>query len=198
LVFNIPTSPANGWSLDSLLSKTSEFLTSGTVAAAPTITAAQLEALCQNVNTAFNGVIDTMSWGGTKVKFTPVSHIGDLGGWLMRVPGVEPKIIADLTGSYGNTPEQYSLSQNYPNPFNPTTTIQFSLSAPAEVTIKVFNVIGQEVATLVNHAQYGTGTNAVEFNATNMPSGVYFYRINVTDNANQPLFQEVKKMVLLK
>ncbi|MBT8380015.1 MAG: T9SS type A sorting domain-containing protein, partial [Ignavibacteria bacterium] len=96
------------------------------------------------------------------------------------------------TNSTGNKlPDSYALSQNYPNPFNPSTTIQFSVPELSNVNIKVYNLIGQEIAVLVNE-QLQSGNYEVRFNAANMPSGVYFYRFQ-TDN-----FVETKKMLLTK
>jgi hypothetical protein len=88
-------------------------------------------------------------------------------------------------------PIQYSLSQNYPNPFNPSTTIKYSIQAPGLVKIKVFNILGAEVATLVNEIQTA-GNHQVSFNASRLSSGVYFYSIESGS------FRNVKKMVFLK
>lgn len=89
------------------------------------------------------------------------------------------------------TPLVYALSQNYPNPFNPSTRIQFSLPKASNVTLKVFNMLGQEVATLVS-GSLSAGDHDVTFNAKNLASGLYFYRLT----ADQ--FTSVKKMMLLK
>jgi photosystem II stability/assembly factor-like uncharacterized protein len=91
----------------------------------------------------------------------------------------------------GNKPLVYELAQNYPNPFNPTTKIEYSIPAQAQVVLKVYNVVGQEVATLVNEVQKA-GIHNVKFGASNLSSGVYFYRLTAGD------FTSVKKMVLLK
>jgi len=88
-------------------------------------------------------------------------------------------------------PAKYSLEQNYPNPFNPVTNIRFSIPEAGMVTVKVFNILGQEVTTLVNGYQ-NAGTYNVDFNAANLTSGVYFYSINT------PNFSSTKKMMLMK
>jgi hypothetical protein len=88
-------------------------------------------------------------------------------------------------------PARFNLQQNYPNPFNPTTTINYQLPTNSHVTLKVFDVLGREVATLVN-AQQTPGNHSVAFSARNLPSGVYFYRITAGN------FSEVKKLVLEK
>jgi hypothetical protein len=88
-------------------------------------------------------------------------------------------------------PKEYKLEQNYPNPFNPTTTIKYSIPKTSFVSLKIYNLIGEEVATLVNE-ENSIGNYEIEFNATSLPSGVYFYRIQADS------FVETKKMVLLK
>jgi hypothetical protein len=91
----------------------------------------------------------------------------------------------------GEVPSDYNLSQNYPNPFNPVTNIKFSIPNQGFVTLKVFNSLGKEVATLVNEVT-NTGTYVVDFDASNFTSGVYFYRLQ-SDN-----FSETKRMMLIK
>ena len=88
-------------------------------------------------------------------------------------------------------PSIYSLSQNYPNPFNPTTKIKYSIPNSGIVTLKVFNVLGKEVATLVNEEK-PAGSYEVEFNGNELPTGIYFYQLK-TGN-----YSETKKMILLK
>jgi len=88
-------------------------------------------------------------------------------------------------------PVSYKLDQNYPNPFNPTTTINFSIPRQSMVTLKIFNILGQEVKTLVNENK-APGNYSINFNASNLSSGVYFYSIK-TGN-----YYQVKKMMLLK
>jgi len=89
------------------------------------------------------------------------------------------------------TPQSFSLSQNYPNPFNPSTSIRFSNYTPENVTLKVYDLIGREVATLVNEF-LGAGTHEVKFDGQNFASGTYFYSLSSGEK------KEFKKMVLLK
>jgi N-acetylneuraminic acid mutarotase len=101
----------------------------------------------------------------------------------LAVVGVEP---------VNNTvPETYSLSQNYPNPFNPSTNIKFAVPQAGNVKMVIFDVMGREVATLVNEFR-PAGNYAVDFNASALSSGVYFYRINAGN------FTDTKKMILIK
>ena len=89
-------------------------------------------------------------------------------------------------------PQEFSLKQNYPNPFNPSTSITFDVAASNPVTIKIYNTLGQVVATLVDHRIYSPGTYKVEWNASMLSSGVYFYTLESNN-----IFVS-KKMVLLK
>jgi Secretion system C-terminal sorting domain len=91
----------------------------------------------------------------------------------------------------GDIPFEYSLHQNYPNPFNPSTEIRFDLKATQTVNLVVFNMLGKEVANLVNR-QMNAGSHSVSFNASDLSSGVYFYRIETE------AFTSMKKMVLVK
>lgn len=114
-------------------------------------------------------------------------------------------------GIWGNTildvqneesiPKQFVLSQNYPNPFNPETTISYTIpsnvkSETAKVTLKVYDLLGREVATLVDEYQqagnYNASFNVETLHATSLPSGVYFYRLQSGS------YSETKKMILLK
>jgi hypothetical protein len=90
-----------------------------------------------------------------------------------------------------NSVSDYRLSQNYPNPFNPSTSINFSIPNKANVSIKVFDLLGSQIAELVN-GEIEAGSYNIEFNATNLPSGIYFYKIQSNN------FSETKKMILLK
>lgn len=89
-------------------------------------------------------------------------------------------------------PKGYSLNQNYPNPFNPVTKIRFALPQSGNVTLKVFNAVGQVVAVLANNVFTNAGVKEIDFNGNGFASGIYFYSISVGD------FTQTKKMVLVK
>ncbi|MBE2226163.1 MAG: T9SS type A sorting domain-containing protein [Ignavibacteria bacterium] len=126
---------------------------------------------------------------------TGVSGSSNGGAWIWTEPlSVEP--------TSGSIPESYSLSQNYPNPFNPSTKIHFQIPAVETtrlakptawwvVSLRVYNALGSEVATLVNQ-QLAPGTYSATWNASNHPSGVYFYRLSAGE------FTETNKMILIK
>ena len=88
-------------------------------------------------------------------------------------------------------PEGFSLDQNYPNPFNPTTKIKFSIPELSFVTLKIFDVVGNEIETLVNQEE-PAGSYEVQFSAIDLPSGIYFYQLRAGN------FVETKKMILIK
>ena len=97
-----------------------------------------------------------------------------------------------MTGITGTElPISYSLSQNYPNPFNPTTLINYSLPKSGFAQLKVYDMLGREVATLVNKEQ-STGNYKIELNASHLTSGIYFYRLQSGS------FTETKKFILLR
>ena len=98
----------------------------------------------------------------------------------------------EMAGSGGESvPSGFSLAQNYPNPFNPTTTISFTLPEAGEVTLEVYNILGQRVTVLAD-GFFGAGTHQVTWDASNVSSGVYFYRLVAGS------FSESRKMLLMK
>jgi hypothetical protein len=93
------------------------------------------------------------------------------------------------------TPKNFNISQNYPNPFNPSTKIDFEIPVNGNISIKLFDISGKEVATIVNENKQA-GYYTVEFNASNLSSGTYFYRI--TSDNNGISYINTKKMLLIK
>ena len=114
------------------------------------------------------------------------NNIGSVSVWSVR---------QDITGvsDIGNiqTPTTFSLSQNYPNPFNPVTVINYSISEASFVSLKIFDIQGSEINTLVFQVMQ-TGNHSIEFNAKNLTSGVYFYQLKTNK------YVETRKMLLLK
>ena len=100
-------------------------------------------------------------------------------------------IVSIKDGSNSEIPETIKLEQNYPNPFNPATTISYSIPSTSHVRLSVFNILGQEVAVLINEVRE-TGFYNVEFSGVDLASGLYFYRLS-TEN-----FTQIKKMLLVK
>jgi len=149
-----------------------------------------------NPDPMYNDVEDTLNPGNPlpPAMGTLRNDMGHCGGpnstWWANT---WPNIITNVEDDYNNgiIPEQHSLSQNYPNPFNPVTTIRYSIPQTSNVLIKVFDILGNEIETLVNEEKT-VGTYEITWYAGNLPSGVYFYKLNAED------FVETKKMVLLK
>ena len=111
---------------------------------------------------------------------------------------IQPKSINTATGDtpvsidkFDEKPQDFSLSQNYPNPFNPVTIISYSLPNSGEVTLEVYSLLGQKLASLVSNRQ-SAGTHSIQFDASSLSSGVYFYRLKFDDRVM------IKKMTLLK
>jgi hypothetical protein len=98
---------------------------------------------------------------------------------------------SDIANVEVPAPNEFALMQNYPNPFNPTTNIQYAISSRQIVTLKVFDVLGKEIATLINEEK-PAGSYEIDFNANDLPSGIYFYKLQAND------FTQTKKMILLK
>ncbi len=97
-----------------------------------------------------------------------------------------------------NQPEEFSLSQNYPNPFNPTTNLSFIIGHTSFVSLKIYDILGNEVTTLINEVK-NPAKYDVEFNASGLPSGIYFYKLKtIPDGGHTGNFVEIKKMMLLK
>jgi len=99
--------------------------------------------------------------------------------------------VTDVKENKNITPKSFKLSQNYPNPFNPSTVITYSIPNESSVSLKIYNMIGQEVKTLVEENK-APGTYNVNFNASNLSSGVYFYSLRAGN------YYQVKKMMLIK
>ena len=128
-------------------------------------------------------VEQTLSNGRRRVRAYNLS-----GGIIWTSPEYSPKVAPEEIVEF---PENFTLSQNYPNPFNSQTVISYSLPEPSRVTLSIYNLLGQNIGTLVNEQQ-SAGQHTVTWVADQQPSGIYFYRLE-TDFAS-----ETKKMVLVK
>lgn len=132
-----------------------------------------------------------ISRGGAGVAVTAVVPIPPVSG-VIDIDGASYNgVLATGVEKIYGLPDNYFLSQNYPNPFNPSTVISFQLPVSSQATLKVFDVLGNEVAALVNEEK-PAGGYSIDFNASNFPSGIYFYRLQAGS------FVETKKMIFLK
>jgi predicted acyl esterase len=134
-------------------------------------------------------VLPTMKNGDHTVYFNSNSYIELPIINTSAAPNMS--VFAEEESIINNEPHKFSLSQNYPNPFNPSTMIEYTIAKNEQVQLKVFDLLGREVATLVNNMQV-PGSYNVNFNAQNLSSGIYFYRISTAS------FTDVKRMVLVK
>jgi hypothetical protein len=177
-------------------------------------TPAEAYAAVHAINVAFSGAFDTSSFGSGSKSPPPAGGFGatiltgvrsiSAQSVVIRGADNQPATLPSYAKPFNpEAPTKFELSQNYPNPFNPTTTIEFTLNEDAFVTLKIYDILGQEVATLLDREQLTSGANDVDFNASNMSSGVYYYRISV-ENVNDDglvtgqTLTQVKKMMLLK
>lgn len=144
---------------------------------------------------------------GLSTNCWDVQFVDQNNGWIAGEDGFifNARPVTTAAGVVEELPERYHLSQNYPNPFNPSTTIRFLIPTSAYVSLKVFNLLGQEVATLMNEVMK-PGSYEVTFDGTNLPSGVYFYPLQVYPDAvptrgdavGAGSFTVTKKLVLLR
>jgi len=162
----------------------------------------QLDTALRHINAAFSGAIDTVKFSDT-LKLTGTQRLVDVG--ILTATSVTPAVLVEQTakGAMDESlvPVQAALYQNYPNPFNPTTQIRFDLPVNMQVSITVFNLLGQEVQHLANNEPMEAGVHEVTFDGSNMASGVYFYRIMANGTEDQGVvtnYQTVKKMLLVK
>ncbi|MEK7263835.1 MAG: T9SS type A sorting domain-containing protein [Bacteroidota bacterium] len=156
--------------------------------------------ILQRINDDFSAPIETTNYAINKDKIVFTKNVylikllgiktASSSGIVKKVPGNREEEI--LFSSVSAEPNTILLSQNYPNPFNPTTAIGFSLLAVGNVSLKIYDVLGREVATLLNNEQIEAGEHEIQFDANGLPSGVYFYRLSAGE------FSETKKLVLMK
>jgi hypothetical protein len=132
---------------------------------------------------------------------TALMHAGDDGyalGDLNWFPAQKATWTLTDVKTEKSVPEEFALSQNYPNPFNPSTTVNYQLPKQSHVTLKVYNVLGQVVQTLVDGMQ-NAGYKSIKWNASAVASGMYFYRLEATSTSDPTKsFTQVKKMLMIK
>ncbi len=148
-----------------------------------------------------SGIIDTV-FTTKDTSFTFSQPWEGTYSWYIHIRDENTEIASADTFHFNFSPNGISddvrlpistiLKQNYPNPFNPLTKIEFELSSQTEVTLKIYNALGNEVRTLLDHVTLGAGKQEVVFQAHNLPSGTYYYRLTT------PTLNQTKEMVLIK
>ena len=195
----------NGKTVDTIMSQLNQYLGTG-VDPKGSATPSDYWCVAYWLNTAFNCPIDTIRWSCDKLLLKGCTILKTVPYLSAPQPGSVPAFTEPMhrTAASYTPPEHYELQQNYPNPFNPVTTISFTLPEDANVTLKVYNALGQEIATLLDHEEFSEGDNDVQFDASDFPSGVYFYRVTAQGLGDPDqgtvgqTYTSVKKMVLLK
>jgi hypothetical protein len=151
--------------------------------------------------TKFSDLIEDLGYSSSVVSMTDGHSIGAL-HWTDEIDSFDSDAsLSAIMAAYntataigGNesvTPVEFSLEQNYPNPFNPSTNIKFSLANSSRVKLVIYNIVGQEIATLLNENR-NAGTHEIQWDASSIPSGVYFYSLEAEG------FSQVRKMLFLK
>lgn len=136
-----------------------------------------------------------LTWGAMRDWTTPSLHVDGsqgVGTGALPFDPDDPCAGTAVRGGHNSLPTAFQLFQNYPNPFNPTTNIQFDLVNSSKVSLKVFNVLGEVVATLVGGEALSAGAHTYSFDASNLASGVYMYRLEANG------ISSTRKMVLMK
>ena len=184
-----------GFSLRDIVSLTDNFLTYSQEY--PVLDWNKLTLILRSINQSFLGPL-------TMVNQAPlvIGGVNPIDSATVLSPGGKTAVYDPMKfqpGTLDATPKSFALNQNYPNPFNPTTTMSFTLGEPSSVTLMVYNMLGQEVATLLPNIGMGSGEHSITFNGDNLASGVYFYKLTaLRAGTNNVLYQEIKKMILMK
>jgi SdrD B-like protein/type IX secretion system substrate protein len=200
LVYEEPNNPLSGMTLNQIAARADSNLTFWVGVQQGVY--ANLDSVIGKVNAAFTAPMDTVSFQSF-LRLTGVTSVKQI-PFLRPSPETPPIIVAPKTDRTEEPLPAYTLRQNYPNPFNPTTTIEFELARPSLVTLKVYNILGQEVATLLDREFMEDGPGGVDFDASGFASGVYFYRLiseGIPDEeggVSAGVSVIVKKMLLLK
>ncbi len=195
LIYNDPTSPLNGLTINQIALKADSAMTFYTKFSTGMFII--LEQTINRINRAFEGEIDTVSFGA-KTVFTGTRGLSEVnfltaGRTSSTVTLIERESLLDEESTF-EIPVQ-----NYPNPFNPKTIIEFKLNNDALVSLKVYDMLGREIAVLADDEMFDAGVNSVEFDGQNLAAGIYFYQLIVRDVDTQDLlFKTAKKMILNK
>jgi hypothetical protein len=201
LLYSDPASSYDGWTIDEIADYADTVMTNYEFQ--PLSVYAELDSVVAKINAAFyNAATDDTSagWAAPKLMWAAYKSVYEV-SYLKPNPGATPK--NRRTGEVEAVPTAFALEQNYPNPFNPTTTIEFEVPDVSIVTLKIYNLLGQEVATLLDRETIEF-SETVEFDASSLPSGVYLYRIvaetiaDAEEGIASESFTHVKKMVLVK
>ncbi|TAK59381.1 MAG: T9SS type A sorting domain-containing protein, partial [Bacteroidetes bacterium] len=191
LVFNHPMYPEhvfNGKSMNKIASFVDTMLTYYKLYYASTPTALYDSAAkwLDTINASFAGALAFEST--SPIRLTGIKQLSEVS--FLGVPSLAKNFASQGNSQHSNIIESYSLSQNYPNPFNPTTNIGFQVSDFGLVTVKVFDVLGREIATLLNQSPMEQGEYEIDFDGSSLASGMYFYKLTVTGMDGKTMFSD--------
>jgi hypothetical protein len=158
----------------------------------------QIDSALKMINRAFSGNIDTNS--SVPLSLKPVAPLFSVSYLIPSAEETSDNGFVQSPAVVQELPETYFLLQNYPNPFNPFTTIEFNLLEPSYTSLKIYNVLGQEIATLIDHSLLDEGEQFIDFDGSALPSGVYFYHLTIepVSSGGGAIYSFVNKMVLIK
>ncbi|MBI3194849.1 MAG: T9SS type A sorting domain-containing protein, partial [Ignavibacteriae bacterium] len=199
LIYDEGTNPLSGLQLKEIVQKIDTAMTYWRYR--PSSEYINYDTTLRKILNVFSGSLDTTCWGDSLV-LEGTRSISDV-SFLRVNPNISPVIRSaeKFPLAEDETPTSFGLNQNYPNPFNPTTNFGFRIANFGLVTLKIYDVLGREVASLIDRQELEEGKYEYQFDGVNLPSGVYYYRIIVEstddDNVSQT-FTEAKRMMLLK
>ena len=145
------------------------------------------------------GFVTNINWGDSDYRTLYITELNNVYKIRLNTKGFVPDFVTNIAHQYNQVPTRFALQQNYPNPFNPATTIAFSLPQSGFVTVKVYNLLGEEVANLLE-AHKPAGRHAVNFDASTLASGLYYYTLTAGDpsTGSGQAFKQSRKMLLLR
>ncbi|MBK7447376.1 MAG: T9SS type A sorting domain-containing protein [Ignavibacteria bacterium] len=149
-----------------------------------------------SINYKRRNKLDKSNYISTRINYNSVYFTDSLTGWVVGDSGIILKtttggILTNFANTSTEIPDKYFLSQNYPNPFNPVTNLEFGIPELEFVSLKIFDVLGNEVSILVNENK-PAGRYEVTFNGTGLPSGIYYYKLTSGN------YSYTRKMMLIK
>jgi hypothetical protein len=187
--------PYQGWTIAAFVLKAETTMTLWEFV--PQATFQTMSDLAASINTAFHPasiVPDPTAWQAGNIVLPGFATVYTAS--FLKAPVGPAPVMPTIVIPKAPVPVEYAMYQNYPNPFNPTTNIDFDLPQASTVTLKIYNMLGQEVATLLDNSSMSEGQQTITFNANDYASGVYLYRI-IAQGQDAKIFTSVKKMVLV-
>ncbi len=198
LVFNHPSYPThvfNGKSMyeigkyvDTMLTYYKLFYTS-----TPTALYDSCSKWLDSINTSFSGTIGFVTQ--SPIRLSSVKQLSEVA--FLQQPTAKTNLSFDEYQTF-QAPRQFELMQNYPNPFNPTTTMSFVISQSSLVSLKIYDLLGREIVSLIDNQQFEADEYEMSFDGSSLASGMYFYKLTSTSIEDGTTLSEMKRMILIK